>query len=102
MSKQFQSVTDNEDSSPVLTICQSKQENNDIRSDTRWEVECDEQGRFMRRQCDSGRSVCWCVRPDTGNLIDGTMTTDGSQPDCDGREEGETRQMKECEKRFEK
>ena len=92
-------MTDADDASPVLTLCQSKQENDDIRSDARWEVECDEVGRFMRGQCDRSRTVCWCVQPDTGNLIEGTMTTDGTQPDCDGRDEVETRRMKECEKR---
>ena len=35
--------------------------------------DCMDDGRFNRKQCLSFTGSCWCVDPDTGAMIEGTM-----------------------------
>ncbi|KAK2165135.1 hypothetical protein LSH36_54g02068 [Paralvinella palmiformis] len=47
--------------------------------------ECEPTGLYRPEQCHTGKGICWCVDPDTGNPIPGT-STQNLKPNCADRD----------------
>lgn len=45
--------------------------------------QCDDNGNYLKKQCQSSTGYCWCVDPNTGIKIDGTETSPAEESiDC--------------------